>query len=225
MNFLTEAFVWLGDPANWTGALGAGPLLWQHLWYSLVGLLLSALIALPLGAWVGHTGRGRGFAVGLSGAARALPTLGLVTLFGILIGIGLTAPMLAFVVLGIPSVLAGTYASIQGVDRAVVDGARAAGMTEWQILSQVEVPLGLPVLLGGLRSAMLQIISTATLAAYVGAGGLGRLLFLGLKTQQYDIMLASSLLVIALAIASELIFLTLQRVATPAHALTRKERT
>ena len=96
-------------------------------------------------------------------------------------------------------------------------------MTEWQILRQVEVPLGLPVLLGGLRSAMLQIISTATLAAYVGAGGLGRLLFLGLKTQQYDVMLASSLLVIGLAIASELIFLTLQRLAIPAHALTRKE--
>ena len=224
MNFLAEAFGWLGAAENWSGPLGAGPLLWQHLWYSVVGLLFAALIAVPLGWWVGHTGRGRGFTVGLSGAARALPTLGLVTLFGILIGIGLTAPMLAFVILGVPSVLAGAYAGVQGVDRAVVDGARAAGMTEWQILRQVEVPIGLPVLLGGLRSAMLQIISTATLAAYVGAGGLGRLLFLGLKTQHYDVMLASSLLVIGLAIASELTFLTLQRVATPAHALTRKER-
>lgn len=224
MNFLTEAFVWLIDAANWTGPLGAGPLLWQHLWYSLLGLLIAAVIALPIGLWVGHTGRGRGFAVGLSGAARALPTLGLVTLFGLMVGIGLTAPMLAFVILGIPSVLAGAYAGVQGVDPAVVDGARAAGMTEWQILARVEVPLGLPVLLGGLRSAMLQIISTATLAAYVGAGGLGRLLFLGLKTQQYDLMLASSLLVIGLAIVSEVVFLTLQRVATPAHVLTRKER-
>ncbi|MGD8215770.1 ABC transporter permease [Aestuariimicrobium sp. Y1814] len=223
MNYLAEAFAWLASPTNWTGPLGAGALLAEHLWYSLVGLALSALVAIPVGCWVGHTGRGRGLAVALSGGARALPTLGLVTLFGLLLGIGLTAPMLAFVILGIPSVLAGTYAGLQGVDRAVVDGARAAGMTEWQVLTQVELPLGMPVLLGGLRAALLQIIATATLAAYVGAGGLGRLLFLGLKTQQYDVMLASSLLVIGLALISEVVFLTLQRMATPAHVITRKE--
>ena len=220
MNYLLEAFAYLADAGNWTGPLGAGRLLWQHLWYSLLGLAIAAAVAVPIGWWVGHTGRGRGLAVALSGGARALPTLGLVTLFGLMLGIGLAAPMLAFVILAVPSVLAGAYAGVQGVDPAVVDGARASGMDEWQLLGRVEVPLGLPVLVGGLRSAMLQIISTATLAAYVGAGGLGRLLFLGLKTQRYDMMLAASLLVIALALVSEIIFLTIQRLATPVSART-----
>lgn len=218
MKYFTEALAWLGDPTNWSGPQGAGPLLWQHLWYSLVALLISAVIAVPLGWWVGHTRRGRGLAVGLSGAARSLPTLGLVTLFGLLLGVGLAAPMLAFVVLAVPSILAAAYSSVEAADPAVVDGARASGMTEWQVLTRVEVPLGLPVLIGGLRSAMLQVIATATLAAYVGAGGLGRLLFLGLKTQRYDLMLASSLLVIALAVVSEVVFTLAQRAAVPAHA-------
>lgn len=220
MNYLLDAFAYLADAENWTGPLGAGRLLWQHLWYSLLGLAIAAAVAVPIGWWVGHTGRGRGLAVALSGGARALPTLGLVTLFGLMLGIGLAAPMLAFVILAVPSVLAGAYAGVQGVDPAVADGARASGMDEWQLLGRVEVPLGLPVLVGGLRSAMLQIISTATLAAYVGAGGLGRLLFLGLKTQRYDMMLAASLLVIALALVSEIIFLTIQRLATPVSART-----
>lgn len=215
MNQLVQAFEWLGDGENWSGPLGAGPLLWQQLWYSLVAVALSALIALPVGWWVGHTRRGRGLAVGLSGAARALPTLGLVTLFGVLLGIGLTAPMLAFVVLAVPSILAGAYSAVEGVDPAVVDGARATGLSEWQVLTRVELPLGLPVMLGGLRSAMLQVIATATLAAYVGAGGLGRLVFLGLKTQDYAMMLAASLLVIALALASEVVFVIVQRLARP----------
>ncbi|MGD7732680.1 ABC transporter permease [Propionibacteriaceae bacterium G57] len=220
MNYLIAAVNYLADPSHWTGPLGAGPLLWQHLGYSLLGVLISAAIAVPIGWYVGHTGRGRALAVALSGAARALPTLGLVTLFGLLLGIGLAAPMLAFVVLGVPSVLAGAYAGIEAVDPAVVDGARSSGMSEWQVLTRVEVPLGLPVLVGGLRSAMLQVISTATLAAYVGAGGLGRLLFLGLKTQDYAMMLASSLLVIALALVSNIVFDIIQRLVTPASART-----
>lgn len=222
MRYLQEALAWLGDGSNWTGTTGVGRLLWQHLWYSLLALALAALVAIPLGWWVGHRRRGRGLAVGLSGAARALPTLGLVTLFGLMLGIGLRAPILALVVLAVPSVLAAAYGSVEAVDPGVVDGARASGLNEWQVLGRVEVPLGLPVLVGGLRSAMLQVVSTATLAAYVGAGGLGRLLFLGLKTQQYHLMLAASLLVIALAIGSELFFVIVQRLVTPASA-NRKE--
>lgn len=220
MNFFIEALTWIRDPANWGGPTGAGAMLWQHLWYSLFALALSALIAVPLGWWVGHTGRGRGLVVSVTGAARALPTLGVLTLVALMLGIGLTAPMIAFVVLAVPSVLAGAYAGIQSADRVAIDGARATGMTEWQILTRVEVPLGLPVLVGGLRSAMLQLIATATLAAYVGAGGLGRLMFLGLKTQDYALMLAGSLLVIALAVVSELLFAVLQRVVTPIHVRT-----
>lgn len=216
MNHLLDAFAWIADPARWPGAGGIASRLGEHLAYSVVGVLVACLIGLPAGWWVGHTRRGRGLAVGLSGAARALPTLGLVTLLGILLGIGLVGPMVAFVVLALPSVLAGAYSGVEAVDPQAVDGARASGMTEVQVLTRVEIPLGLPLLVGGIRSAFLQVIATATLAAYVGAGGLGRYLFLGLKTQDYPQMLAASLLVVALALACDLVFAALQRVATPA---------
>ena len=216
MRCLTEALAWIADPANMPGPDGIAARTGEHLWYSALGVLLACLVAVPAGWYVGHTRRGRGLAVGLSGAARALPTLGLVTLLGILLGIGLVGPMIAFVVLAIPSVLAGAYAGFEQIDPATVDAARATGMTEAQILTQVEIPLGLPLLIGGVRSAVLQVISTATLAAYVGSGGLGRFLFLGLKTQDYGQMLAASLLVVLLAIASELVFGVLQRLLTPA---------
>lgn len=206
MNQLIEAFQWIGDSSQWVGPSGILARTGEHLVYTLLTLLVAAAIAVPLGWWVGHTGRGRGLTVALSGAARALPTLGLVTLMGLLLGIGLVAPVTAFVVLAIPSVLAGAYAGFEAIDRGVVNAARAQGFTEAQILWRIEVPLGLPLLIGGLRAAALQVVATATLAAYVGAGGLGRYLFLGLKTQDYAMMLGSSLLVVALAILLELAF-------------------
>lgn len=206
MNFVADAFAWLTDAANLHGPQGWPAHLAQHLGYSLMAVGIAAVVGIPLGYLVGHTGRGREVAVGLSGAARALPSLGLVTLLGLWFGIGLQAPMVALVLLAVPSVLAGAYAGVESVNPATVDAARAQGMTEWQVLSQVEAPLGLPLLVGGLRSATLQVVSTATLAATVGAGGLGRDLFLGLKTQDYPQMLAASLLVLALAVVLELAF-------------------
>jgi osmoprotectant transport system permease protein len=138
-------------------------------------------------------------------------------LFGLLLGIGLEAPMLAFVLLALPSVLAGAYAGVEGAPRDAVDAARAMGMTEWQILFRVEAPLGMPLLLGGIRSAALQVLATATLAAYVGAGGLGRFLFLGLKTQNYPMMVASSLVVVGLAVVVDLCFEVVDRLVRRSH--------
>ncbi len=218
MRFFADAFAWILDPANWAGPNNAGTMLWAHVWYSLLAVGIAAAIAVPLGWWVGHTGRGKALVVGLTGAARALPVLGVLTLMALILGIGLAAPMISFVVLAIPSVLAGAYAGVESADRVAVDGARASGMTEWQVLTRVEVPLGLPLLVGGLRSAMLQVIATATLAAYVGSGGLGRLMFLGLRTRDYGLMLAGSLLVVALAVVSEILFSVAQRASTPLHA-------
>lgn len=217
MRYLSDALIWLADGTNWSGRNGVGNLLWEHIWYSLLAVAFSAVIAIPLGWWIGHTGRGKGFVVASTGAARALPTVGVLTMVALLVGRGLLAPMVAFVVLGVPSVLAGAYAGIQAADRHSVDGARAIGMSEWQILTRVEVPLGLPLVLGGVRSATLQIIATATLAAYVGSGGLGRLMFLGLRTANYGVMLAGSLLVIALAVISEVIFTLAQYLTRPSH--------
>ena len=223
MRFVLAALAYITDPAHWSGAMGIGSLMIQHAVYSLAGVLIAALIGVPVGWWVGHTGRGRSWVQPLSGAARALPTLGLITLFGLALGVGLTAPMIAFVVLALPSVLAGAYTGVEAADPVAVDGARACGMSGLQVLTRVEIPLGAPLLVGGLRSARLQVIATATLAAYTGAGGLGRLMFLGLKTQNYAMMLASALLVIGLALVSEILFILIQRAVTPAGARHRKE--
>ena len=206
MSYLIEAWAWLLDPANQSGSGGIWARSFEHLWYTVLAIVLAAAIAVPLGWLVGHTGRGRGLVVVSTGATRALPTLGVVTLAGLAFGNGLTAPLVALVLLAAPSILAGAYAGLDAIDRATLDAARAVGMSEWQVLRLVEIPLGLPLLLGGLRAATLQVVATATLAAYVGGGGLGRFLFLGLKTQDYPMMLASALLVVALALVLEVAF-------------------
>ena len=223
MNYLESTLDYILDADHWTGAMGLGTLIAQHVGYSLLGVGVSAIIGVPLGWWVGHTGKGRGLAVVVSGAVRALPTLGLITLFGLALGIGLRAPLLALVILALPSVLAGAYTGIEAADRVAVDGARASGMSEAQVLARVEIPLGAPQLVGGLRSAGLQVIATATLAAYTGAGGLGRLMFLGLKTQDYTSMLVASFLVVVLALVSEAVFSLVQRAVAPAGTRHRKD--
>lgn len=162
-------------------------------------LVISAVIALPLGIYIGHSGRGK-WLINLTGAVRAIPTLGLLTLFGLWIGIGLPAPVLALVALAIPPLLAGAYSGVAGAPPSVVDAARALGMKESEILSQIELPLAQPLLVAGLRSASLQVIATATLAAYTANYGLGRLLYLGLKTRNYPQMIAGAILVVALAL-------------------------
>lgn len=211
MSMFLEAFAWLSDPAAWTGATGIGHRLGQHLIITMIVLGMAAVIALPVGIVIGHTGRGRGLVIAAAGAARAVPTLGLLTILALAMGIGITAPIVALIVLAIPSLLAGTYAGIENVERTTIDGARAAGMSESQIIVHVELPLAAHVILGGFRSATLQVISTATLAAYVSDSGLGRYIFAGLKSRDYPQMLAGALLVAALAILIDLGLSVLQR--------------
>ena len=216
MNLFLDAFAWLSDPANWTGPGSIPVRIAQHLWISVVVLVIAAAIALPIGAVVGHTGRGREPAVMVSGGLRALPTLGVLTLFGIWMGIGLQAPIIALVILAIPPLLAGAYAGFESVDRRTIDAARAMGMRELQVVGKVELPLGMPIVVGGIRSATLQIIATATLAAYIADEGLGRFIFEGLKTRNYGEMLGGSLLVIVLALVIDGCFAVTQRLVVPA---------
>ena len=140
MRFVLAALAYIADPAHWSGAMGIGPLMIQHVLYSLTGVLIAALIGVPAGWWVAHTGRGRTWVQPLSGAARSLPTLGLITLFGLALGVGLSAPMIAFVVLALPSVLAGSMSGVRAASAMAVDGARASGMSELQVLGRVEIP-------------------------------------------------------------------------------------
>ncbi|HAM27827.1 MAG TPA: ABC transporter permease [Microbacteriaceae bacterium] len=221
MNLFFEAIAWILDPQHYGGLNGIDTRVVQHLLISAGVVAVSSLIAIPLGYVIGHTGRGRAAAIALSGGVRALPTLGLLILIALGVGIGLTAPFIALVVLAIPSILAGAYSGFEAVDRRTIDAARAVGMTEWQIVGRVEIPLGLPLLIGGLRAAALQVIATATLADYVGAGGLGHFLFLGLKTNDYPQMLAGSIVVIVLAIVSEFVFSVIQRLVVPAGVAAR----
>ncbi|MBM4588193.1 ABC transporter permease subunit [Rhodococcus hoagii] len=196
----TSAWDYLVDPANWQGPTGIGARILQHLWYSLLAVAGAAVIAVPIGLAIGHFRRGEIVVVGVVNALRSLPTLGVLTLLVLLLGLGLVPPILALVLLGIPPLLAGAYAGVANVDRQVVDAAEAMGMTTRQVLLRVEVPNALPLILGGLRSATLQVSATATVAAYVNLGGLGRYIFDGLALRSYDRVLVGALLVAALAL-------------------------
>ncbi|MBT2498471.1 ABC transporter permease [Agromyces sp. ISL-38] len=216
MSLFLDALAWLSDPAHWSGDGSIRQRIGEHLWISLVVLLIAAAMALPVGAAVGHTGRGREPAVRVSGGLRALPTLGVLTLFALWLGIGLQAPVISLVILAIPPLLAGAYAGFESVDRRTIDAARAVGMREMQIVGKVELPLSLPIVVGGIRSAALQIIATATLAAYVADFGLGRFIFEGLKIRDYGEMLGGAILVIVLALVVDGCFAATQRLVVPA---------
>ena len=200
MTFIEQALSYLCTASNWSGPVGLTARTMEHLEYTAVAVLASALIAVPLGLLIGHTGRGTLLVVGAVNGLRALPTLGLLLLGVLLFGLGMGPPMVALMLLGIPSLLAGTYAGIASVDPLVVDAARAMGMTELRVLLRVEVPNALPLLLGGLRSATLQVVATATVAAYASLGGLGTYLIDGIKEREFHIALVGALMVAALAL-------------------------
>ncbi|GAA2571381.1 ABC transporter permease [Mycolicibacterium diernhoferi] len=200
MNFLNEALSYIFTAANWSGPAGLGIRIVEHLQYTLIAVLFSALVAIPIGLLIGHTGRGTFLVVTGVNALRALPTLGVLLLGVLLWGLGLIPPTVALMLLGIPPLLAGTYSGIANVDRAVVDAARAMGMTERQVLLRVEVPNALPLILSGLRTATLQIVATATVAAYASLGGLGRYLIDGIKVREFYLALVGALMVTALAL-------------------------
>ena len=224
MSLFLDALQWLAEPAHWSGANGIGTRLGEHVFITLLVVVVAAVIALPVGIAVGHTGRGRTLVVGVLGAARAVPTLGLLTLLGLWRGIGLKAPLIALIILAIPSLLAGAYAGVESANRTVVDAARAVGMSEGQLIRRVELALGAPVIIGGVRAAVLQVIATATLAAYTADVGLGRYLFAGLKTRDYAQMLAGAILVAVLAVLAEILLAMWQRRARRKASPAARER-
>lgn len=214
MNLLMDALGWLAEPTHWVGAASIPVRLLQHLGLTFGVVALAALIALPLGIMIGHTGRFRFLIVATSGAARAIPTLGVLTLAGLWLGIGLAAPVLALLVLAIPPMMTATYTGIDSADPRAVDAARAIGLKEWQIIRFVELPAARTLLLGGLRSTTLQVLATATLAAYTADAGLGRYLYIGLKTRDYGQMIAGAILVVALALVLDGLWVLVSRAAS-----------
>lgn len=200
MNFLQQALDYIFSVQNWGGNAGLGARIIEHLQYTAVAVAVSALIAIPIGLIIGHTGRGSFLVVTAVNGLRALPTLGVLLLGVLLWGLGLLPPTVALMLLGIPPLLAGTYAGIANVDPKVTDAARSMGMTERRVLMRVEVPNAMPLILGGLRTATLQVVATATIAAYASLGGLGRYLIDGIKVRQFYLALVGALLVTVLAL-------------------------
>ncbi|WP_309127231.1 ABC transporter permease subunit [Microbacterium sp.] len=215
MNLFAEALAWLFSPERLHGPYALQTLLGQHLLYTLISVAVAAAIALPAGWLIGHTGKGREVAVAISGAARAVPSFGLLVLLVLVLGVVRTplAAVITFVLLAIPSLLAGAYTGLEAIDRRVIDAARAMGMTEWQIFLKVELPLGLPLLIGGIRSALLQVIATVTIGAYVNLGGLGWPIIQGIPLRRFDQVLGGAILVALLALIVDLLLALAQRAA------------
>lgn len=203
---------YLFDSANWSGPEGITHRIFEQLWYTGVALGLSVLIALPVGLRIGHTRRGAFLAINLGNAARALPSLGLLMLAVLITDqIGFLPVLIALVALGVPPILTSTYAGVSGADPAAIDAARGMGMTGSEVLRKVEIPIAMPLIISGIRAATLQIVSTATIAALVSLGGLGRYVVDGLKLRDFPQMFAGALLVALLAVLLDALFAVLTR--------------
>ncbi|MFI5795125.1 ABC transporter permease [Streptomyces sp. NPDC051677] len=202
---------WLTSGAQWSGSDGIAHRLAEHLQYSLLATLIAAVIGLPLGLLIGHTGKGAFLAINLASFGRALPTVGLVVLVFLAGGLSMLPVYVALVALAVPSIVTNTYAGMTAVDPDVKDAARGQGMRGHQVLLQVELPLALPLIMTGLRLALIQVVATATIAAYVSFGGLGRYVFDGLAQRDLVQVLGGAVLVAAVAIALDLALSGLQR--------------
>ncbi len=209
---------WLTSSENWSGPGGIGQRLIEHIGYSALVLTLAGLIAIPLGVWVGHSERGR-WLVTSANAARAVPSLGL--LFAVALWLGPKLPggaaflvpsVIALVLLAVPPLMSGAYAGVEAVDPAARDAAKGMGMAPRHVLTGVELPCALPLLLSGVRSATLQVVATATIASYISLGGLGRFLIDGLAAADYPQMAAGAFLVALLALVADLALAAIQRV-------------
>jgi osmoprotectant transport system permease protein len=225
MDLLARTATWLTDAAHWSGANGIPARLLEHIGLSAVSLAIAIAIALPLGLWIGHTGRFTWLAVNSANLWRALPSLAVIAIV-----YPITAPLdpqagfkvyptvVAMIVLALPPILVNAHAGVAGVERDLVEAGRGQGLSDWQILTRIELPLAVPVIVTGIRSGAIQIVATATLGAILGFGGLGRYLVDGFA--QYSLggdaqMLGGVILVAALVIATELVFALLQRLLTP----------
>jgi osmoprotectant transport system permease protein len=220
VNYIQQAIDWLNDPLNWTNPGGILDALRQHLLLSAGAVALACVIALPIGIWFGHSGRGGPSVVAVSNTTRAIPTYALLAIF-VVAGLGLGAPSVipALAIFAIPPLLANAYVGIREVDPEVRDAARGMGMSGWQLLRKVELPLALPYLLAGFRNATVQVIATATLAGLVAGGGLGTIILAGFGltiAAGGGQILAGGFLVAVLALLVNAVISVVAYVLTPA---------
>ncbi len=223
MEAIVAGIVWLAEPSHWTGPDGIPARLFEHLTISAAGVIVACLVAIPVGLWIGHTGRRAFLAINLANVGRAVPSYAVMAMiapislsFSSQYGLSLIPTFLAMTLLAIPPILVNTYAALREVDRDLIEAARGMGMREGQVLRQVEIPIGLPIMIGGVRTAAVQVVATATLGAVFGFGGLGRYLIDGFALHENDRILAGVVLVAGLALVTEFGIALVQRRATSA---------
>jgi osmoprotectant transport system permease protein len=234
MKTLSDAVHWIFTASNWREVNfgpGIASQLWYHVQLSLIAVVVAAAIAIPVGLWVGHRRRGQFLAVAVANVGRAIPSYGLVVL--IFFACVSLAPSLqltmfptavALVILAIPPILTNTYIGVQEVDPDAVEAARGMGLSEWQVLRSLEMPLAAPLIMAGLRTGAVTVVATATLAGFVGGAGLGSFLYGGFAQQgEEPQFFGGAILVAFLAIVTELVFAAMERVVTP-RTRSRRER-
>lgn len=215
MDVVTDALAWLNDPLNWTGRGGVLVLAREHLVISVVAVALAAAVALPVGIGLGHRRRGGGVTVVLANTSRALPTFALLTIFASAGLFGGSATTLAVAIFAVPPILTNAYTGVLEVDPDVRDAAQGMGMSAWASLVLVELPLALPLIAAGLRTAAVQVVATVPLAAFVGGTSLGSLIASGLALQRYGQVLAGGVLVAGLCLLVEAVLAGVQHALTP----------
>ncbi|MFI9611737.1 ABC transporter permease [Streptomyces sp. NPDC052023] len=219
MNTLSGTWDWLTDPANWSGAEGIWQRLLQHLVLTVVCLIVSCLIALPVAVVLGHLGKGGALAVNISNVGRAVPTFAVLVLL-LLTPVGEWGEgptVVALVLFAVPPLLTNAYVGMREVDRSTVQAARGMGMTGSQVMLRVELPLAAPMILNGMRIAAVQLVATATIAALAGGGGLGRIITAGFNLASTPMVVAGAVLVAVFALLVEGLFEIAERLA-PAWA-------
>ncbi len=215
-HFLHELANWFGDGAHWQGPNGIPDLLWATVKISIEAVLIALVLALPVGLVLGHTGRGGFLAINVTNVGRALPAIAVLVIGVQVLGIGERPALLTLVVLSLPPIMTNTYTAIRQVDPDIIDAARGMGMTGRQILWRVELPTSVPLIAAGVRTAAVQAVATVTLAAYVAYACFGTYIVEGISVGDHVEIVAGSLLVIALALATELGLSAIQRLVTPA---------
>jgi osmoprotectant transport system permease protein len=222
VNGLLEGLQWLVDPANWSGVDGIPARVWEHVQLSVIALAIATLIAVPIGLWIGHTRRGQFWTVQFANVGRSIPSLAILSIMFLIavkefpsLAFGFLPTIVALTLLGIPVILINTYVGIQQVDPDTVEAARGMGMDGRQVLSKLEVPMAMPLIMTGLRLAAVQIVATAGLAALIAGGGLGRYIVDGFALRENERIVAGAILVAVLSLLTDLAFSLLARATSP----------
>lgn len=215
MDFLADVVAWFTDGAHWQGEDGMPHRLWEHTTMCVAALLTAAVIALPAGLLMGHTGRGGALVINVSNLGRAIPSFAIIVLAAQVYGIGATPAFIALVALAIPPMVTNSFTAVDGVDPEVKESAVGMGLTGRQVLARVEVPMGMPLIMAGVRTSGVQIVATATLAALVGWGGLGRYIIDGLATRDFVEVFAGASAVAVLSVVAEVVLGQLQQLLVP----------